>query len=135
MKIACLIAQYLLGLGFTVFGLNGFLHFIPQPPVPPGHAADFVGVMAATHYMVPVFATQLACGLLFLANRFVPLALVVVAPVLVNILLFHALMAPSGLLPGAIFTVLWIVTAYRVWPAFSGLLQARAPTVRAGVDR
>ena len=127
MKIACLIAQYLLGLGFTVFGLNGFLHFMNPPPPPPGPALNFMTAMGQTHYMAFVFALQLAGGLLLLANRFVALGLVLLAPVLVNILLYHGLMFPQGVLPGAILSLLWLVAAYRVWPAFAGLLRATPP--------
>jgi uncharacterized membrane protein YphA (DoxX/SURF4 family) len=93
MKIAALIARNLLGLMFVVFGLNGFLHFIPQPPPPAGLASQFLGALGASHYMVPVFALQLVGGALLLANRFVPLALVLLGPVIANILLFHVLMA------------------------------------------
>jgi putative oxidoreductase len=127
MKIAAMIARYLLGVLFTVFGLNGFLHFIPQPPMPAGPAAQFTSVMAQTHYLVFVFAIQLLCGILFLINRYVILALVLIAPVIVNILLFHITMAPSGLPPGVIATVLWCVLAYRCRAAFTPILQPRVP--------
>ena len=101
MKTTALIARYLLGLVFTVFGLNGFLHFIPQPPFPAGsHAAAFTGAMAATGYFAVVFAVQFLCGLAFFAGLYVPLTLIVVAPVIFNVLLFHSTMAPAGLPPG-----------------------------------
>ena len=123
MKIAALIARYLLALIFIVFGLNGFLHFIPQPPLPAGPALNFFTVMTVTHYMDFVFALQLLAGVLFLLNRFVPLALTLVAPVIVNILLFHALMAPAGIAPGVVVAVLWVILAYRYRAAFAGILQ------------
>ena len=126
MKIAALIARYLLALIFIVFGLNGFLHFIPQPPMPAGPALDFFTVMAATHYMAFVFAVQLVAGVLFLVNRFVPLALILIAPVIVNILLFHILMLPAGLPPGAVAAILWAILAYRHRAAFAGILQPAA---------
>src|SRR5580658_6571699 len=100
MKIVTLIARVLLGLTFVVFGLNGFLNFIPQQPLPAGPALQFILALAATHYVHVVFAIQLIAGILFLVNRFVPLALTLIAPVIVNILLFHGFMAPSGILPG-----------------------------------
>ena len=75
MKIAVLIARFLLGLLFAVFGLNGFLHFIPMPP-PAGLAGQYMGALFLSHYLVVVFLLQLIGGLLLLANRFVPLALV-----------------------------------------------------------
>ena len=126
MRIASTVARYLLGLTFTVFGLNGFLQFIPAPPPPP-LAAQFVGALVASHYMVPVFLIQVVCGLLFLANRYVPLALTMIAPVLVNILLFHITMDPKGIVPGTIATICWLLVFSRVRPAFAGIFQRRVP--------
>ena len=124
MKIAAMVARYLLGLVFTVFGLNGFLHFIPQPPFPAGSAAEhFFVATGPTGFMAFVFAVQLACGLAFLAGLYVPLTLVVIAPVIVNILLFHATMAPAGLPPGVIVLALWIVAAIRYRAAFTPLFR------------
>jgi putative oxidoreductase len=124
MRIASLVARYLLGFIFLVFGLNGFLHFIPMPP-PSGVAGDFMLALFESHYLVIVFLLQLIPAVLLLINRFVPLALTLLAPVIVNILCFHALMAPSGL-PMALFvTVLWGLVAYGVRSAFAGLLQVR----------
>jgi len=100
MKIAATIARYLLGLMFLVFGLNGFLHFIPAQPMPKGLALQYVSALGQSHYMVPVFLLQVVGGALLLLNRFVPLALVLLGPVIVNILLYHLLMAPEGLPPG-----------------------------------
>src|SRR5579864_41892 len=124
MRIASVIARYLAGLIFLVFGLNGFLHFIPLPP-PGGVAGQFMGALYVSHYLWVIFAFQVIAGVLLLVNRYVPLAVAVLAPVLVNILTFHALMAPSGL-PLALFVaVLWAVIFIDVRPAFSGLFQAR----------
>jgi putative oxidoreductase len=121
MKIATLIARILLGLLFLVFGLNGFLHFIPMAP-PAGLAGQYMGALFLSHYLVAVFLLQTIGGALLLANRFVPLALILLGPVLVNILLFHALMAPEGL-PVALFaTVLWAILFYAVRRAFAGVL-------------
>lgn len=125
MKIAILIARILLGLLFLVFGLNGFLHFIPMAP-PAGLAGQYLGVLFLSHYLVMVFLLQIIGGALLLANRFVPLALILLGPVLVNILLFHSLMAPEGL-PMALFaTVLWAILFYSVRRAFAGVLAQRA---------
>jgi putative oxidoreductase len=124
MKIASLVARYLLGFIFLVFGLNGFLHFIPTPP-PPGVAGDFMIALFQSHYLVIISLLQVIPAVLLLINRFVPLALTLLAPVIVNIICFHALMAPSGL-PMALFvTVLWVLVAYGVRSAFAGLLQMR----------
>ena len=124
MKTASAIARYLSGVIFLVFGLNGFLHFIPLPP-PSGVAGQFMGVLFVSHYLTLIFALQVIGGVLLLANRYVPLALAILAPVIVNILSFHALMAPSGL-PLALFvTVLWTLVFVHVWTAFAALFQAR----------
>ena len=124
MRTASLIAQYLVGVIFLVFGLNGFLNFIPVPPLG-GIAGQFMGALFVSHYLTLVFGLQVIAAVLLLANRFVPLALAVLAPVLVNILAFHALMAPSGL-PFALFvTVLWALIFVDVQTAFAGLFQAR----------
>jgi hypothetical protein len=124
MKIASVIARYLAGVIFLVFGLNGFLHFIPMPP-PEGIAGQFMGALYVSHYLWVIFAYQVFAGLLLLVNRYVPLALALLAPVIVNILTFHALMAPGGL-PLAIFvTLLWAVIFIRVRSAFAGLFQSR----------
>jgi putative oxidoreductase len=124
MRIASVIARYLAGVIFLVMGLNGFLNFIPMPP-PGGIAGQFLGVLYASHYLWVIFGFQLIAGVLLLVNRYVPLAVAMLAPVLVNILTFHALMAPSGL-PLALFVVvLWALIFVDVRPAFTGLFQSR----------
>ena len=120
MKIAFTIARILLGLLFTVFGLNGFLHFIPQQPIP-GVAGQYIGALFVSHYLVVVFLLQLIGGLLLLANRYVPLGLLLLGPVLVNILLFHSFMAPAGLPMALIATLLWLVVFAGVRKAFTGV--------------
>src|ERR1700760_2297744 len=104
MRITSMIARYLAGLIFFVMGLNGFLHFIPLPP-PSGVAGQFIGALYASHFLLGVFAFQVVGGLLLLINRYVPLAVALLAPVLVNILPFHVLMAPAGF-PMAIFVAI-----------------------------
>ena len=124
MKTASAIARYLAGAIFLVFGLNGFLHFIPFPP-PDGVAAQFMGAMFVSHYLTLIFLLQAITGGFLLINRYVPLALAILAPVIVNILSFHFLMAPSGL-PLAIFVaILWTVIFIGVRSAFAGLFQSR----------
>jgi hypothetical protein len=124
MRIAGVIARYLLGLIFVVFGLNGFLHFIPSSP-PLGIAGQFFGALYLSHYLIVIFLLQLISGLLLLLNRFVPLALTLLGPIIVNIFFFHALMSPSGLPLAVIVIVLWFLAAHNVRAAFAGLLQAR----------
>ena len=124
MRIASVIARYLAGVIFVVFGLNGFLNFIPLPP-PGGIAGQFLGVLYASHYLWVIFGFQFIAGVLLLVNRYVPLAVAMLAPVLVNILTFHALMAPSGLPLALIVAVLWAVVFVSVRPAFTELFQSR----------
>jgi len=126
MKITALIARYLLGFIFLVFGLNGFLHFI-RSALPSGTAGQFVGALVASNYLVVVFLLQLVSAILLLVNRHVPLALTLLAPIIVNILMFHVLMAPSGLAPAIVVTVCWIVVFLSVRSAFAGLFQQRVP--------
>jgi uncharacterized membrane protein YphA (DoxX/SURF4 family) len=125
MRIASIIARYLLGLIFLVFGLNGFLHFIPMPP-PKGLAAQFGGAIFASHYWVVVFGLQVLGGVLLLVNRFVPLALVLLGPVIVNIFFFHALMAPEGLPLAIVVVLLWSILAVRYKQYLAGIFVQRA---------
>lgn len=123
MKIASTIARILLGIMFTVFGLNGFLHFIPQPPPPGGLAGEFTHALFASGYLYPIMALQLVSGLLFLTGRYTPLALTLIGPVIVNILLFHLTMAPAGIGPGAMAAILWAVVFYSQRSAFAGIFR------------
>src|SRR4051812_22447064 len=124
MRTASTIARYLAGIIFLVFGLNGFLNFIPLPP-PGGIAGQFMGTLYASHYLWVIFAFQVVAAVLLLANRYVPLAVAVLAPVIVNILVFHALMAPSGL-PLALFVaVLWGAVFLGGTPAVAGVVPSR----------
>jgi putative oxidoreductase len=124
MKTASVIAQYLAGVIFLVMGLNGFLNFIPLPP-PGGVAGQFMGALYVSHYLWVIFAFQVVAGVLLLVNRYVPLAVAILAPVIVNILSFHALMAPSGLPLALVVAALWTLIFVDVRPAFSGLFQSR----------
>jgi putative oxidoreductase len=124
MKIASLISRLLLGLIFLAFGLNGFLHFIPMPP-PTGVALQFFMAMIATHYWVVIFGVQVIGGVLLLVNRFVPLALVLVGPVIVNIFFFHMFMAPAGLPLAIVVVVLWVILAVRNKQHFSSIFVQR----------
>jgi putative oxidoreductase len=123
MKITSTIARYLLGLIFLTFGLNGFLHFIPMPP-PTGVAAQFFGVLFVSRFYVVVFLAQIVPAVLLLVNRYVPLALTILAAVLVNILCFHIFMAPAGLPMALVVTVWWFLTTWKVRSAFTGILQS-----------
>src|SRR6266446_5514387 len=125
MKIAALIARILLGLVFFVFGLNGFLNFIPMGPLPTGLAGQFVAVLFQSHYVLFVSGIQLAGGVLLLVNRYVPLALVLLGPVIVNIFLYHLLMDRSGLVLAIVVVILWGILAIRHRQNFSGIFVQR----------
>lgn len=118
-------ARILLGLAFSVFGLNGFLHFIPQPPIS-GPPADFVGAMIATGYLFAlVKGTEVVSGILLLSGRYVPLALTLLAPVLVNIVLFHAFLEPAAIALPVVLLALEIFLAWSYRAVFRPMLAAR----------
>ena len=122
MKVATIIARVLLGLVFVVFGSNIFLHFIPMPPPPPTLVGDFTKALFLSHYLHVVAVFQIVGGFLLLIGRFVPLGLVLLAPVIVNIDLVHLLMEPSGLPMAALVTLLLIFLVWRYRDAFRGIL-------------
>jgi putative oxidoreductase len=124
MKIAALIARILLGLLFLVMGLNGFFHFL-KGPIPPGPAGEFVTAISTTHYWVVIFGVQAIGGLLLLVNRYVPLGLVILGPVIVNILCFHAFMAPQGLPGAVVVAILWTIVALRNKQYLAGILAQK----------
>jgi uncharacterized membrane protein YphA (DoxX/SURF4 family) len=121
MKVLSIVARYLLGLMFTVFGLNGFLNFIHQPmPVNP-LAQQFLISVSASHFAAFFFALQVVAGLLLLSGFFVPLALTLLAGELYNILAFHLTLAP-GIAPGLVASVLWVLVFLQYRQNFHGLL-------------
>jgi putative oxidoreductase len=124
MKTFVLISRVLLGLMFLIFGLNGFLNFIPAPP-PTGIAGQFIGAMFVSHYLAAVFALEIVAGVLLLANRFVPAALTILAPLLVNIVFFHVFMAPANFAPAVMAIVLWAILFARERSVFLPLLAAK----------
>ncbi len=130
------IGRVLMGLVFLVTGLNGFLNFLPPPktPMPPG-AIAFAGAMLKTGYLFHLVAgTQLLVGALLLANRFVPLALALIAPVVVNIFAFHAFLAPSGLGLAAVVAALEVYLAWAYREAYRPMLALRtAPSLTRSV--
>ena len=125
MKIAVLIARILMGLIFLIFGLNKFLNFIPAQ-MPPGTAGQFAGILFTTHYLWVIGAIETVTGLLFLINRYVPLALTLVGPIIVNIFLFGALMSPSGVPIALVVILLWFIVFYSHRAAFSGIFAQNA---------
>ena len=124
------IVRILMGASLIVFGLNLFLNFLPQPttPLPPA-ALAFIGALAGTGYMLKMIgATQVIVGILLLANRFVPLALILFAPFLVNSLAFHIFLEPSGRPMAVLY---WAFELYLAWVN----RRAYAPLFRASPDR
>jgi len=124
MKYIVTISRIILGLIFLVFGLNGFVHFIPSPQYP-GVAGQFIGAIFSSHFYIVVFLTQIVGGLILLANRYVPLGLLLLGPVIVNILSFHIFMAPGQIPLALVATVLWFVVFFRLRSAFSGVFVQR----------
>jgi uncharacterized membrane protein YphA (DoxX/SURF4 family) len=121
-------ARVLLGLVFFVCGLNGFLNFIPPPSAPmPDRAMAFVVAMIGTGYLFPLVAgTQVLAGALLLANRFVPLALILLAPVIVNIMAYHVFLDPNGMVIALVVLALESLLLWSHRAAYRGVLTARA---------
>ena len=121
-------ARILTGLSFLVFGLDGFLHFIPQPTSGvPAAAVAFGTALFQTGYMFPLIkGTEVLAALLLLSNRFVPLALLLLAPVVVNIVAFHAFLAPEGIVVAAVHAALVAYLAWAHRKAFAPVLAARS---------
>ena len=127
------VARALMGLIFLVFGLNGFLNFIPQPKTPmPEGAMAFAGALMQTGYMMPlVTGTQLLVGILLLLNRFVPLALALIAPIIVGIITFHIFLAPKTIGPGIVVLAFELYLAWSYRNAFRPMLAMRAKPGRS----
>ena len=123
MRTASQIARYLLGLIFFVFGLNGFFHFLHMPE-PTGVAAQFFGAIFVSHlYMMVIFLLQIVPAVLLLVNRYVPLALTILGPIIFIIVCIQIFMMRAGLPLAIVVTVLWLLVAYSVRCAFSGIFQ------------
>ena len=131
MKTTATIARVVLGLVFFVFGMNGFLNFIPMAPVP-ALAGQFAGALIQSHYMVVVLTLEVLSGLLLLTNSYALLATTFIAPIIVNILLFHVFMAPAGLPVAALVAALWVVSAYPYRTLVSPLFERRFDAAERG---
>ncbi len=126
MKILVLISRLLLGLAFLVAGLNGLHPFMPGAPPSAGFAGAFIGAMIGSHFVFFVSAVQAISGFLLFINRYVPLALALLAPVLANILVFHITMDPRTIPPALVVTVLWIILWSRYRAYFESLFVQHA---------
>jgi putative oxidoreductase len=122
MKIAAIIARTLLGLVFAVFGLN-MIHSFMHQPMPPGDAGTYMGLLYVHGFLFYIGAFQLLGGLLTLTGRFTPLGLTILAPILVNILLFHSLFSVPGIITGAVLSVIEIFLIWVYRPNFNGLFE------------
>ena len=127
MRKLALVAPLLLGAAFVVFGLNGFLNFLPQPNTPmPAGAMTYMTAFMGTYLMKLTMGTQLVSGLLLVSGFFVPLALLLLAPVIVNIILFHVTLMPATIAPGIVVLVLELYLAWAYRRSFAPVLTARA---------
>ena len=124
MKIVVLIVRLLLGLVFFVFGLNAFLQFL-KGPIPGGLAGQFLQALFQSHYVLAIGAVQAVGGALLLVNRYVPLALTILGPVIVNILLYHMLLNHEGIGGALIVAVFWFVLFFHSASIFPGSLPQR----------
>lgn len=125
MKIAVVIARILMGVIVVFFGLNGFLQFL-RAPLPTGLAGQFLMALFQSHYVWFICAVQIVGGMLLLVNRYVPLALTLLGPVIVNIILYHLLLNPAAAQLAVVVTILWLFLFYRYRQNFSGLFVQKA---------
>ena len=127
MKIATIITRTLLGLIFVTFGSNMFLNFIHLPPPPEGPAREFMTALFMSHYVYVLGGVQVLGGLILLSGRYVPLGLTLLGPVIVNILSFHAFMAPAGLPVATVVSLLALFLLWRYRENFAGLVKNGSP--------
>ncbi|MGJ3243067.1 MAG: DoxX family membrane protein [Opitutales bacterium] len=122
-----LILRLLLGLGLVVFGLNKFIGFMPPPEMPEA-AGNLMGAFVQSGYMMPLIAiVEIVTGALLLSGFFVPLALVLLAPLTLNIILFHLALAPGGIVPGLVFFAINVYLLVVNIDAYRPLLRAKQP--------
>jgi putative oxidoreductase len=124
MKIAVLIARILLGLVFFVFGLNNLHPFMPMPPIP-GDAGTLSTIMYTHGWLIFHGLLYLIAGVLLLVGRYVPVGLVILGPILVNILVFHITLAPAGIVPGLVCSVLEVFLIWAYWQAFRAIFTPK----------
>lgn len=126
MKIAAIICQVLMGLMFIFFGSNAFLNFLHPPSMPTGNAGQFITALVASHYVWVVGAAQMVGGLLLLINRFVPLGLAILGPVIVNILSYHLFLSIEGVGGAILVAALWLFLFYAYRDNFATIFAAKA---------
>ncbi|MBW1830322.1 MAG: DoxX family membrane protein [Deltaproteobacteria bacterium] len=126
MKFAVIGARVLLGLIFTVFGLHGFFHFsfIPMPEMSEAGGTFMGALMGTGYFMMVVKAVEVLAGVMILTGRFLPLGLILLAPVTVNILLFHIFLDPAGMGMAIFIIAMQLFLAWSYRDSYSGVLQA-----------
>jgi uncharacterized membrane protein YphA (DoxX/SURF4 family) len=118
--------RVLMGLIFFVMGLNGFLNFLPQPSTMPEGVVAFAGALTKTGYLGPlVMGTQVIVGVMLLSNLFVPLALALIAPIVVNVFAFHAFLWPSTGGPAVVVLALEVYLAWVYRRAYRPMFAMR----------
>jgi uncharacterized membrane protein YphA (DoxX/SURF4 family) len=130
MQKVFLVSRIVLGLIMLVFGINFYFNVIPMtpPPMPPQAMAFVNGLMAAPYMMHLIKITEIVGGTLLLLGLYVPLALIVIAPLMLNILLFHAIMAPEGVALPLLMTACFLILIYAHWDAYEALLEPKSDT-------
>ena len=123
MRILTIVVRILLGLIFVFFGSNAFLHFLPMPPLPQGVTGEYLHAFFASGYVYVIGGFQVIGGLLLLIGRFVPMGLTILGAIIVNIWAFHLLMAPEGLPPAVVVTVLELFLVWSYRDRFAGILR------------
>src|SRR5215467_12271310 len=123
MKVATAIARILLGLIFVVFGSNAFLRFLPMPPLPKGVTGEYLHAFFVSGYVYVIGGLQVIGGMLLLIGRFVPLGLTILGAIIVNICVFHILMAPAGFGPAIVVAILELFLVWRYRDAFAGIVR------------
>ncbi|HYG17428.1 MAG TPA: DoxX family membrane protein [Ohtaekwangia sp.] len=128
-SIAIIAGRTALGLIFFVFGLNFFLHFIPMPPPPdtPGVAEAFTGGLFQSGYFFPMLkGIEVVLGFLLIIGLFVPLSLVILMPISLNILLFHAFLAPESLAMSVVILILNLFVAWGYRDHYKSLFHSKS---------
>lgn len=129
-RFATHLPRLLLGLIFTVFGAAGLFHLLPEQPLPEGIAGTYVQALSGTYLFTLVKLTELVAGLMLLSNRLVPLGAVLLAPVVVNIVAFHALVLKTGLPLPLVIVALLGVLAWQHRAAYRPLFATAKPQAR-----
>ena len=125
MRNAVTVSRIVIGLLFLLAGASGFFLIQSPPAAPPGLAGQFQNIFFQSRWVLFVDGVEFIAGALLLANRFVPVALLLLAGVLPNILVFHITMMPMGIFPGLIATLLWFVVALQYRSLFAPLFVSR----------